>query len=585
MQVRRGVKRTPADPPAPGGKRCRTHAVAQTCPTAGTGRPSTAIWDAIALRSSHVSRLSGLEGEHFDVVVIGGGIIGCGIARDAALRGLRVALIERRDFGSGTTAASTRIVHGGLRYLEMFDFRLVRLDLKEREILLRIAPHLVRPLEFLIPFFGGTRLLPLKMRTGLALYDALSFDKTLPSRRWLSAARAQEADVFLRRADIRGAAAYYDARIDSPERLALENVLDAQAHQAHAFNYCEAVAISNDGGRLTGIRVRDLTGLTEASVSTRVVVNATGAWVDSVTARLTSRNPHALRTTKGIHIVCPPMNERALVLFSKVDGRLLFAIPRRGLTWIGTTDTDYSGDPAKARATRSDVEYIIRSVRDVFPALDLADVLYTTAGVRALVKRPGSESSVSRMHRVVDGEPFGPSGLISVLGGKITAYRAIAEEVTDLICRRLGVPKRPSATATTPLPGALTPPTPAQKQDKGELLRHLYDLYGCDAQKVMALAEAETELHSPLSPKYKDIGAQVVYGVRNEHCVRLGDFLRRRTLLGASDDQGWDAAEAAAALMGRELNWSARRQQEEIARYGREIAATQAFRTVRSATD
>ena len=209
-----------------------------------------------------MNRLTELQDETFDVAIVGGGIIGCGIARDASLRGLRVALVERRDFGSGTTSASTRIVHGGLRYLEMLDFRLVRMDLRERETLLRIAPHLVRPLEFLIPFLDGGQVSPLKLRFGLALYDALSFDKSLPSRRWLARPEAQTSDPALMRADVRGAAAYYDARVDSPERLTLENVLDATAHGARALNYCEVVANTPASGPAgtTELRVRDVLG-------------------------------------------------------------------------------------------------------------------------------------------------------------------------------------------------------------------------------------------------------------------------------------------------------------------------------------
>ncbi len=188
-----------------------------------------------------MSRLTALHGEQFDVAVIGGGIIGCGVARDAAMRGLRVVLLERRDFGSGTTAASTRIVHGGLRYLEMFDFRLVRLDLRERETLLRIAPHLVQPLEFLIPFLSAAPVSALKLRIGLTLYDALSPGTTLPAHRVLSASTARSVDRSLARRDVRGAAAYYDARVDLPERLALENALDAEIHGATILNYCEVL--------------------------------------------------------------------------------------------------------------------------------------------------------------------------------------------------------------------------------------------------------------------------------------------------------------------------------------------------------
>jgi glycerol-3-phosphate dehydrogenase len=511
-----------------------------------------------------LSRLSNLRAETFDVAIIGGGIIGCGIARDAAMRGLQVALFEHRDFGSGTTSASTRIVHGGLRYLEMLDFRLVRLDLRERETLLRIAPHLVRPLEFLIPFYTNDGTSALKLRLGLALYDALSFDKRLPSRRWLPAGEARTVDRALRRSDVRGASAYYDARVDSPERLTLENALDAEAHGARVFNYCEVVRAGS------ALRVRDTQDGTEADVTTRVVVNATGAWLERASERLIGSRPGRIRTTKGVHIVVPPLTDHALVLYSEVDRRLLFAIPRGGLTWIGTTDTDYAGDPAEVRATAADVQYLVGSLQRALPTLRANDVLFTTAGVRALVRRPGRESSVSRMHKVVEGEPVAPPGVISVLGGKITGYRAIAEEVTDRICRRLGTPDRKCATAETALPGARG--ADERRHD------HLYDLYGARANEVRALAEAEPHLARPLSPKYPDLGAQVIFAVRAEHCARLSDFLRRRTLLGATEDQGWDAADGAARLMAMELGWSRSRIDEELAAYRADIARTLAFR-------
>lgn len=524
-----------------------------------------------------MGRLSDIGKEPFDVAVVGGGIVGCGVARDAALRGFRVALFEKRDFGSGTTSASTRIVHGGLRYLEMLDFRLVRLDLRERETLLRIAPHLVEPLEFLVPFFEGDAVSSLKLRVGLALYDALSYDKTLPARRWLSPAAARAADRALADRAVRGAAAYYDARVDLPERLALENVLDAEAHGARAFNYCEVTEALVAGGRITGVRVRDVAGADgeeAVAVPARIVVNATGAWFDRTAERLTARTPGAIRTTKGIHLVCPPLTGHALVLFSRVDRRLLFAIPRAGLTWIGTTDTDFEGDPADARATRADVDYLLASVRGVFPSLRREDVLYTTAGVRALVRRAGRESSVSRMHRIVDGEPLGPAGMVSVLGGKITGYRAIAEDVTDAICRRLGAADRRAITAERPLPGA----APAGPERPADLVPHLERLYGTRAPEVMALARTRPDLARPLARKYPDIGAQVVFGVEREHCRRVSDFLRRRTLLGASDDQGWEAAQPTAALMGAELGWSPERIGREVDAYRADIAGTVAFK-------
>lgn len=517
-----------------------------------------------------MSRLTSSQHETYDLVIIGGGIIGCGIARDAAMRGLQVALFERRDFGSGTTSASTRIVHGGLRYLQMLDFRLVRLDLRERETLLRIAPHLVRPLEFLIPFYENDGTSAFKLRVGLALYDALSFDKSLPSRRWLPAAEARSIDIALRRSDVRGAAAYYDARVDSPERLTLENALDAETHGARLFNYCEVVRTTPQ------VRVRDTLDGTEIDVKARVIVNATGAWMEPTTERFTGRRPGRIRTTKGIHIVVPPLADHALALYSQVDGRLLFAIPRGGLTWIGTTDTDYHGDPAEVRATASEVQYLVDSLQRPFPNLKPNHVLFTTAGVRALVRQDGLESSVSRMHKVIEGWPVAPPGVISVLGGKITGYRAIAEEATDAVCRRLGARNRTSSTADAPLPGART----SEDRDRpaSSAQDRLSELYGTRAAEIVALAQSTPELARPLSPKYPDIGAQVVFAVRFEHCARLSDFLRRRTLLGTTDDQGWDAAAAAAELMANELGWSRSRIENETTAYREDIARTLAFR-------
>ena len=502
-------------------------------------------------------RLAAIDGQTFDVAIIGGGIIGCGIARDAARRGLRIALLERYDFGGGTTAASTRIIHGGLRYLETADLRLVRMDLRERETLLRIAPHLVRPLEFVIPFASAGVADRLKLRIGLALYDALATGSSLPRHR-----------------TSRSEAAYYDARIDSPERLALENLLDAVAHGAYVLNYVAVTGAVRDGARLTGLSVRDGRTNAEATIRARIAVNATGAWLERVAAVIGAPLPGRIRTTKGVHLVCPPLTDRALVLFSRVDRRLMFAIPRLGQTWIGTTDTDYSGDPADVTATRDDVDYVLDSVRDAFPSLRADEVLYATAGVRALVMQGGTASSVSRMHKVVDGEAWGVPGLVSILGGKLTGYRAIAEEATDMICRRLGVGQR-ATTAGEPLPGGRGTGTAGPGVPP-----HVYDLYGSRAGDVMRLAAEHPDFARPLSPKYPDVGAQVAFAARHEYCVTVADFLRRRSLLGSTADQGWDAAPAVAAILARELEWPADRRHEEIEAYAREIERTRTFRAV-----
>ena len=401
-----------------------------------------------------------LTDQTFDVAVIGGGIIGAGIARDAALRGLSVALVEKADFGSGTTSGSTRLIHGGLRYLEMYDFGLVRMDLREREILLRIAPHLVKPLEFLIPFYGASLWFRLKMRVGMALYDLLSYDKSLPNHRMLSAAETLSEEPTLRPDGLQGAAAYFDAQVSMPERLCLENILDAESHGAAVASYTEVVDARREGDRVVALQIKSTETGETGELKAKVFLNATGAWCDRVSNRTHGPPKPRLRTTKGIHITCEPMNRKASVLFSPIDGRLFFVIPLLGQCWIGTTDTDFNADPSTVRADGDDVEYLLRSVEPFFPDVRKLAIFSSNAGVRALVRQDGSASSVSRMHKIEETQP----GLISVLGGKITGYRAIAEEAVDAACAKLGnrTPGRtdkelPPEPSTTRLSTSITP--------------------------------------------------------------------------------------------------------------------------------
>jgi glycerol-3-phosphate dehydrogenase len=527
-------------------------------------------------------RLQEASERGFDLVIIGGGIVGAGIARDAAMRGLSTALFEKEDFGGGTTAGSTRLIHGGLRYLEMFDFGLVRLDLKERETLLRIAPHLVKPLEFLVPFYDEGLFNRLKIKAGMVLYDFLSFDKSLPRHRFMNAEEALAQEPHLRREGLRGAASFYDAQAYSPERLCIENLIDARKQGAIVYNYAEVTGALREGAAVVGVRVRDAldAGAPEIKVRARVVINASGPWFDGVNGRLTGAPARRIRTTKGIHVTCPQMINRAMALTSPIDGRLFFVIPWLGYSWIGTTDTDFPDDPGQARATCDDVDYIIRSAQAYFPEMDPDCVIFSNAGVRALVMAEGSESSVSRMHRIVDGAAEGAPGLISVLGGKLTGYRAVAEEATDMACRRLGT-KQQCATAATPLPGACNAgvESAAPPGVDAETADHLRGLYGARAGEVLQLAADDDRLRGRLTAHAPDIAAQVVFAVRNEQCVRAADFIWRRTLLGFSRDQGRSALASIAELMAEELRWSPAQKAAEIAACRRILDRTQAFRT------
>lgn len=521
------------------------------------------------------SRLHAAAAGRLDVAVIGGGIIGAGIARDAARRGLRVALFEQHDFGSGTTAGSTRLIHGGLRYLESADLRLVRLDLRERETLLRIAPHLVRPLEFLLPFYGSSRLARLKLRAGMLLYDALSFDKSVPSHRRLSAAEIRVAEPHLAPHGLRGAAAYFDAQAALPERLCLENVLDARAHGALTFNYAAVAGSLATGPRVTGVRVGDRLGGGEVDIPARLVVNAAGPWLDRVARCLTPAPAPRVRTTMGIHLAFPKITDRALALISPVDRRLVFAIPWLDHTLVGTTDTDTDRDPAQVRASAADVDYLLRSVRPYLPAIEARDIRFATTGVRALAMDEGRPSSVSRLHRIDAGARAGTPGLISIVGGKLTGYRAIAEEAVDLVCRTLGVRAR-CTTADEPLPGAAVRPGDWPSAVAPDTRLHLETLYGTRGAEVAQLAAADRSLGARLGPGSPAIAAQVTFAVRHEQAVRLADVMYRRTTLAFSADQGRQAVDRVAALMAAELGWSQARREAELRAYQDSIARSRA---------
>lgn len=520
-----------------------------------------------------------MESTQYDLAVIGGGIIGAGIARDAALRGMRTLLVEKHDLGSGTTSGSTRLIHGGLRYLEMLDFGLVRMDLRERETLLRIAPHLVKPLRFFLPYYGNHWFYRTKMRIGLGLYDLLSYDKSLPNRDTVSRDQVMAAEPALLQDRLFGASTYYDAQVNMPERLCLENALDAARHGTTILRDAEVVGLVREQGQVQGIRV-EIAGGAALEYRARLVVNASGPWLNELAGRIQPQSPTRIRTTKGIHLAVEPLNREAWVLFSPVDGRLFFAIPWMGMSWLGTTDTDYNGDPGLAAATPEDVEYVLRSVEHYFPTVRQQRVCYTNAGVRALVMQEGKESSVSRSHQIEDNASDGLPGLITVLGGKITGYRAIAEEATDLAVKKLGVSKRCS-TAQRPLPGGAEDGDAsawmAEAQQAGipaESAAYLRAFYGARARDLLAIVREDPAMARPLDDASPEIAAQVRLSVRDEFCLHLDDFLVRRTSLAFRADRGEPAAMVAAELLARELGWEASAQLDEWSRWEGYLART-----------
>jgi glycerol-3-phosphate dehydrogenase len=518
-----------------------------------------------------------------DLLVIGGGIIGAGIARDAALRGLEVALVEQSDFGSGTTSRPTRLIHGGLRYLELFDFGLVRSDMREREILLRIAPHLVFPLAFLLPLYRPSFFYQLKLRIGMQLYDALSLDKSLPRRQHLDSAATLAAEPSLEADGLTGAWRFYDAQVPLVERLVIENLVGATERGALVLNHAQVIDFIRDGDRVLGARVRDAIAERDIEIRARFTVVATGPWLDQTIAPLRKQPGPLLRLTKGAHIVTRRAVQEAHVLFAKSDGRLFFVVPWRDATIVGTTDTDYTGDPGNVVASEEDVRYLQDEARRAFPSAPFDDIYFTWAGVRALVREEGvSEGQVSRKHALFDhAAREGVEGVLSVVGGKITAYRAIAEEAVDAASRKLSGTAR-SRTADESLPGARAVDLAARPGDltlDAATRGHLTSIYGGRAREVLDLTRADPSLASPLCPHHRGIEAEIVHAVQNEWAETLGDVLLRRNALGLSACQALDCVDRVADRMGSVLGWDQERRRKEVEAYRREVEPMRRFST------
>jgi glycerol-3-phosphate dehydrogenase len=384
-----------------------------------------------------------------DVVIIGAGINGAGIARDAAMRGLKVLLIEKGEPGEGTTVASTRLIHGGLRYLEHFEFGLVHESLREREILLRIAPHLVRPLAIAIPIYKQSKRGWLTIRAGMILYDLLSWGKSLPRHRMLSRAETLNRWAGLNPDGLIGSALYYDAQVEFPERLVMDNVLSAREFGAEVLTHTRVTKLVVEDGKVSGVEfVREEGQFAEASV----VINAAGPWIDQVLERVVVKSPKLIGGTKGSHIVVPPFPgapANAIYLEARSDRRPIFIIPWNKLYLIGTTDVRFEGDPDDVRCEPWEIDYLLSETNLALPGAHLTrdSIVDTYSGVRPLpVTNDKDEQSITRRHFIRQ-HPQLPN-LLSIVGGKLTTYRSLAEECVDLIFQKLGRDSPPCRTAT-----------------------------------------------------------------------------------------------------------------------------------------
>jgi len=376
-----------------------------------------------------------VRASRYDVVIIGGGINGAGIARDAAMRGLKVLLIEKGEVGAGTTSASTRLIHGGLRYLEHFEFGLVYESLRERETLLRIAPDLVRSLPMAIPIFKQSRRGRLTIRAGMILYDLLSWGKSLPRHRMLSRTETLERWPGLNPEGLVGSALYYDAQVEFPERLVLANIQSAVEFGAEVLTHTRVTKITVLGVEFGG-------GFAEAGV----VINAAGPWIDLVLEHSPVKSPKLIGGTKGSHIAVPvfpgaPAN--AIYLEARSDGRPIFVIPWNKLYLIGTTDVPFEGDPDEVRCEDWEIDYLLSETNLALPGAKLTrdSILQTYSGVRPLPYQSSTRRHFIREHPQL-------SNLLSIVGGKLTTYRSLSEECVDLIFRKLGRKSPPCRTAT-----------------------------------------------------------------------------------------------------------------------------------------
>ncbi len=498
--------------------------------------------------------LEKLEATRHDVIIIGGGINGAGLARDLALRGLQVALIEKGDYGSATSSASTKLIHGGLRYLENFDLRLVFEACRERRTLMRVAPHLVHPLRFYLPVYKGDKRPLWMVRAGLFLYDLLAMFRNTHIHGVLSAEKAVVREPALRQEGLQGVAVYWDCRMDDA-RLCLENVIAAAEAGAEVANYLQATGLRKTDNRITGVDLRDLETGRNLRADGDIVVNMTGPWMDKVRA-LDGEHDAMLRTTRGAHILVPRINkgDEALYLSSEQDDRLFFVIPWGDLSLIGTTDTDTDRPPEETVATEEDIDYLLEESANHLHGTTLTRecVVASFAGLRPLVADTrDTASNVSREHRIFVSD----SGLISVGGGKYTTYRAVAEEVAELITTRLGRGMSKSRTAELPLPGG-------EPVDKGELVaalegagflsrkaKTLADRYGSRVKQLLELVENQPSLQGPVIDGSGLSRLEVLYSVQFEQARTPEDILRRRTGLMLEKGQGLHELEPVASQM------------------------------------
>ncbi|NIM20477.1 MAG: FAD-dependent oxidoreductase [Candidatus Latescibacteria bacterium] len=486
-----------------------------------------------------------------DLLIIGGGITGSGCLLEATRRGLRSVLVEKGDFSSGTTAASSRLIHGGIRYLEHLHVRLVAESLKERFWISKRFPHLLKPLAIHVPVYGWGKRSPLVAGIGIKLYDLLSGTMKIENSKIHLKKSAREMIPEIHLDGLSGIFVFYDYQIIMPERLVLENIIAARSMGAMALNYNSVREIRHQNG---GYRVAVKNTLTgeESSIFAAAVINATGAWADEI-RMLAGFGSKLLRPTKGVHIETQRLGDRALFVEAGTDNRLFYMLPFMNHTLIGTTDTDYNESPDLVEPLPEDVSYLIDNANQILNGirLDRTKVYASFGGLRPLLNIPGkTESDIPRAHRVVCEGPQGR--FISIIGGKLTTYRKMAEDTAKKVRKILGVADRARLSAPEFPCGAVA------SVERERYIEHLageygiekrtasalFTLYGMGAENVLEYAGNDAALKIPVSECTSEIPAQIVYGFEKEFARKLEDILLRRMLLGKSPSKGLEAGEA-----------------------------------------
>lgn len=463
-----------------------------------------------------------LKAGGFDFLVIGGGINGAAIANMASLDGHTVALIEKSDFASGTSSKSTKLIHGGIRYLEQFDFGLVKESLRERHAQLGIAPHLVRALPFLIPVYKSDPRPLWMMKLGVWLYDKLTGTYTLGRREFLTPEEVLRRETLLVAEGLCGGVVYYDAQMDDA-RLCLENVLQASEQGAVIANYVEARSFIKQSGTTVGVQVKDNLSGETFDIRAKKVLCAAGPWTNAMYQKDNPSADNKLRLTKGVHIVyAEQLTKQALLIQTDRDKRILFIIPWLGQSLIGTTDTDYSGDPDNVAVDEQDVDYLMEAAGRVLPKAGLSrDKIVTTfAGLRPLVPRPGSPSKISRNHAI----EVSYTGVVYIKGGKYTTYRKIAEDALKAVWGSCSPKIKTFRVFGGPRPDE---PVDAQGATTGPIA-HLKQRYGSRYGDVLALTYARPELSERIVPELPAIKAQIIYARDVEMAQTTDDIVQRR---------------------------------------------------------